>query len=105
MNIKTGENKGKLMFFLKDIDPFSLAKNEKYQNIKIVIEYENYIFDINKDSEELRALFEKEHQKVVEVNNRVLAVNRWKKIENYNGEAKCIFGGSKNDIKKTICLQ
>ena len=105
MNIKTGENKGKLMFFLKDIDPFSLAKNEKYQNIKIVIEYENYIFNINKDSEELRALFEKEHQKVVEVNNRVLAVNRWKKIENYNGEAKCIFGGSKNDIKKTICLQ
>ena len=47
--------------------------------MKIEVDYENYVFDINRDSEERRALFEKEYQKVVEVNNRVNAANKWKK--------------------------
>ena len=71
MNIKTGDNKGKLIFLVKDIDPYSLAKSERYQKMKIEVDYENYVFDINRDSEERSALFEKEYQKVVEVNNRV----------------------------------
>ena len=33
MNIKTGDNKGKLIFLVKDIDPYSLAKSERYQKM------------------------------------------------------------------------
>ena len=105
MNIKTGDNKGKLMFLINDIDPYSLLKSEKYRNMKIIVEYENYVFDINRESEERRALFEKEYHKVVEVNKRVMAVREWKKTNVINGEAKCLFGNSMNDIKKTICGQ
>ena len=52
MNIKTGDNKGKLIFLVKDIDPYSLAKSERYQKMKIEVDYENYVFDINRDSAE-----------------------------------------------------
>ena len=45
-----------------------------FLDMKIEVDYENYVFDINRDSEERRALFEKEYQKVVEVNNRVNAL-------------------------------
>ena len=86
MNIKTGDNKGKLIFLVKDIDPYSLAKSERYQKMKIEVDYENYVFDINRDSEERSALFEKEYHVI-------------------NGEAKCVFGNALNDIKKTICGQ
>ena len=34
MNIKTGDNKGKLIFLVKDIDPYSLAKSERFQKMK-----------------------------------------------------------------------
>ena len=76
-----------------------------FLDMKIEVDYENYVFDINRDSEERRALFEKEYQKVVKVNNRVNAANKWKKKNVINGEAKCVFGNALNDIKKTICGQ
>ena len=82
--------------------------NSRYLNNYFVYNLSGIDYDrskFNNNVEERRALFEKEYQKVVEVNNRVNAANKWKKKNVINGEAKCVFGNALNDIKKTICGQ
>ena len=102
-NQSSGNNKGNLYFGINDNDPSSLAKGDRYQKMVVRVEYENYYYDINEDTEDLRSTFELEQNKVDKINQKVDQVNKWNQVENINGEAKCLFGTMKNDIKKTIC--
>ena len=103
-------NINKIVFGIRDIDPYSLQKNEKYLNLKIEVLYKKYnseTIDINNDYEndyDISYMVNSEKEKIEKLNAWIKEFRQIDPIERAKQGEYILFGGNQNDINNILIL-